>query len=102
MTSACATAGAAGTCNSNPILDKIFREHVVNSPLMSCLPLTLVGGQRPRNMFLEPASAGLLEEFKSPAEAGSRVIFISPDHQLKLVANRKHLPVRFSLHERSC
>ncbi len=57
------------------------------SPLMSCLPPTLVGGQRSRTLFLEPASAGLLEELKSPAEAGSRGICRSSNHQLKLVAN---------------
>ena len=87
---------------SESLLYKIPRENTVASPLMPCLPPTLVGGQRTRNMFRGPASAGLLEELKSPAEAGSRVICRSSNHQLKLVANRKHLPVRFTLHEKSC
>ena len=33
---------------------------------LSCLRPTLVGEQRPRTMFLEPASAGLLEIFEKP------------------------------------
>jgi hypothetical protein len=40
-------------------------------------------------LFREPALAGLLEELKSPAEAGSREIRIPFNHQLKLVANKK-------------
>ncbi len=71
-----------------PPARKISREDIVISPLMLCLPPTLVGGQRPRTLFLEPASAGLLEEFKSPAEAGSTAICRSSNHQIKLVANR--------------
>ncbi len=50
----------------------------------------LVGGQRPRTLFLEPASAGLLNSSRSPAEAGSRVICGASHHQLKLVANKNN------------
>ncbi len=76
------------TAPVTPVMNKKSREDIVISPLMLCLPPTLVGGQRPKTLFREPASAGLIEELKSPAEAGSRAICKSSNHQLKLVANR--------------
>ena len=39
-------------------LDRISPEDLVIPPLVPCLPPTLVGGQRPRTLFFEPASAG--------------------------------------------
>ena len=53
-----------------PCRPQISREDIAISPLVLCLPPTLVGGQQPRTLFLEPALAGLLEALKSPAEAG--------------------------------
>ena len=74
---------------SGPATHKNSRRAIVIAAHLLCVPPTLVGGQRPRMLFLEPGSAGLLEESRSPAEAGSRVIYRSSDHQLKLVANGK-------------
>ncbi len=76
------------TAPVTPAMNNSSREDIVISPLMLCLPPTLVGGQRPKSLFREPASAGLLEEFKSPAQAGSRAICRPSNHQLKRVANR--------------
>ena len=67
---------------------EISHEDIAIWPLVLCLPPTLVGGQRPRTLFPEPALAGLLEEFKSPAEAGCQFCSRLPIHQLKLVANK--------------
>ena len=63
---------------------KISCDDIAISPFVLCLPPTLVGGQRSRTLSPEPASAGLLEEFKSPAETGSIAICRSSNHQLKL------------------
>ena len=85
------TGGRAASGTPAPVtsaMNKILREDITISPLVLCLPPTLVGGQRPKSLFREPASAGLLEEFKSPAQAGSRAICRPSNHQLKLVANR--------------
>ena len=74
--------------HQSPEREKNSRKDTMISPLVLCLPPTSVGGQRSKSSLLEPASAGLLEEPGSPAEAGSIVICTSPTHQLKLVANR--------------
>ena len=85
----CSASGCpAGTFDNRSAIHKLSREHIMISPSRSCLPPTLVGGQRPGTLFLEPASAGLREELRSPAKAGSRVGCRSSNHQLKLVANR--------------
>ena len=72
----------------NPRLAEISRLAVVIRSQLSCLPPTLVGGQRSKPLLLKPASAGLLKEFKSPAEAGCQLYSRPLNHQLKLVANK--------------
>ena len=60
--------------SSDRSLAKIARVAVGITSQLSCLPPTLVGGSRATTLFLEPALAGLLEEFKSPAEAGCNLV----------------------------
>ena len=43
-------------------------------PYGTCLPPTSVGGYWAGTSFIEPASAGLLERSRSPAEAGWSVL----------------------------
>ncbi len=64
-----------GTTENSPAIYRWVRKassisSPVGSAVLSCLPPTSVGGSRSTTLFLEPASAGLLEELKSPAEAG--------------------------------
>ncbi len=73
----------------SPRRKNISHEDIVILPLVLCSPPTSVGGRRPRTLYLEPALAGLLEEFKSAAEAGCQLCSRRSGHQLKLLPNRK-------------